>query len=118
MCREKERDGTEPRTIRVWFMMRVRVRVIWHFVRLFIFWHFVLWHFVLWHFVLWHFVRIPLKIVINAISALTLALALTLLAASFILDQLGFFSEPVLVPILILGKSQLYLYINLYSRVE
>ena len=30
--REKERDGREPTTIRVWFRMRARVRVIWHFV--------------------------------------------------------------------------------------
>ena len=41
VCREKERDGTEPRTFRVWFMMRVRVWVIWHFVRFFILWYFV-----------------------------------------------------------------------------
>ena len=46
VCREKERDGREPVTSRVWFRMRVRVRVIWHFVRFYIFWHFVLWHFV------------------------------------------------------------------------
>ena len=42
VCKEeKERDGREPVIIRVWLRMRVRVRVIWHFVRFFIFWHFV-----------------------------------------------------------------------------
>ena len=41
VCKEKEIDGREPVTIRVWLRMRVRVRVIWHFVRFFHFWHFV-----------------------------------------------------------------------------
>ena len=51
VCKEKERDGREPVTIRVWLRMRVRVRVIWHFV----FWHFVRF------FNFWHFVRDSLK---------------------------------------------------------
>ena len=41
VCKEKERYGREPVTIRVWFRMSVGVRVIWHFVQFFIFWHFV-----------------------------------------------------------------------------
>ena len=32
VCRDKERDGRESTTIRMWFRMRARARVIWHFV--------------------------------------------------------------------------------------
>ena len=57
VCREKERDGREPVTIRLWLRMRVRIRVIWHVVL----WHFFPF-FILWHFILRHFVRIPYNI--------------------------------------------------------
>ena len=36
-----ERDGIGPVTVRVWHRIGVRLRVIMHFVRFFIFWHFV-----------------------------------------------------------------------------
>ena len=55
VCKEKERYGRKPVTIRVWFRIRVRVRIIWHFV---------LWHFVRF-FIFWHFVRIRLFLYVS-----------------------------------------------------
>ena len=43
---EKERHGREPATIRVWFRVKVRVRVIWHYVP-------------------WYFVRIPVSDIVK-----------------------------------------------------